>query len=393
MAGIGGLDRPIIEAMLRNLGLDTATRNEVENFLLGRKTTVTNPDEFSRALRSVTQDTEAGMGLETGSVIGEVLGALEGGLVIAKAQEIISLLQDLVDGGGAGVDSGRDAGRARGSEGGPTYGPEGLPAADAAALLDQLKKAKARDAKKGIVPEERKFRDRDPKLRQRPGQGPVEDVFEDVPLDDPVEEEEKVRPTPPAEGKATGDPAPPVPIPPLPLPRKRKGKKSDESQGPEDQGTTRSVKPDNFEAVKVDPGNLRPELIKGGTEVIDESQNRVPENMQNQEWVDFSFVSVVDEQNMIEMDNLEALGKIQFAEPMYRPRYVPPVPPPSRAAQDATTTPMVREIQLFQSFRPKFDPADFQSRLMRNNDVLSMEFNPQPYDPRYWGKQLTWNPV
>ena len=138
---------------------------------------------------------------------------------------------------------------------------------------------------------------------------------------------------------------------------------------------------------------LRPEFTKGGTDLIDENANRIPENIENQEWVDFSYVATVDDQNLIEMDNLYADGKIRFQEPMYMPRYQNPTPSPTDSQMDATTTPMIPEIQLYQSFQRKFDPADYQSRLMRNNDVLSMEYNPQPYNPRLWGKQRTWNPV
>ena len=406
MSGIGGLDRPIIDAMLRNLGLDPVTRTELANFLMGRKTTVTNTDEFTRGARSIIQDTEAVGGLESGSVIGEVIGALEGGLIVGKVSEIISELQVLMRGGPA-EDAARSNGRARGDGGGPTYGPIGEPASTPEEIQEQLRKARARDAKAGKVPEERKFRDRDPQMRKRPGQGPVEDVFEDVELggadggkeDDP--EEEKVRPTrDPPEGFPTG-------FVPHDLPtgkgRKRRGKPKD--QGPKDRGKTSTSEfeksreiitdPEFVQTVQIgdDSSWLRPEFTKGGTDIVDENANRIPENIENQEWVDFSFVATVDDQNLIEMDNLYADGKIRFQEPMYLPRYQNPTPSPTDGQMDATTTPMIPEIQLYQAFQRKFEPADYQSRLMRNNDVLSMEYNPQPYNPRLWGKQRTWNPV
>lgn len=406
MSGIAGLNGAIIDALLRNLDLDPITQTELGNFLRGRKTTVTDPDEFTRGARSVVQDTEAMGGLEAGSVIGEVIGALEGGLVIAKAEEIVSSLRDLMRGGPA-EDSARSNGRARGDGGGPTYGPLGVPAATARAIEEQLRQAKARDAKAGKVPEERKFRGRDPKLRQRPGKGPVEDVFEDVELggaeDEP--EEEKVRPTKdPAEGFPTGF----VPHD-LPTGKGRKGRREKPNdQGPRDQRDTGGpstsefkksreivTDPEFVQTVQIgdDSNWLRPEFTKGGTDVIDENADRIPENIENQEWVDFSFVATVDDQNLIEMDNLYADGKIRFQEPMYMPRYQNPTPSPTDGQMDATTTPMMPEIQLYQSFQRKFEPADYQSRLMRNNDVLSMEYNPQPYNPRLWGKQRTWNPV
>lgn len=393
MSGIAGLNGAIIDALLRNLDLDPITQTELGNFLRGRKTTVTNPDEFTRGARSVVQDTEAMGGLEAGSVIGEVIGALEGGLVVAKAEEIVSSLRDLMRGGPA-EDSARSDGRARGDGGGPTYGPLGVPAATARAIEEQLRQAKARDAKAGKVPEERKFRGRDPQLRQRPGKGPVEDVFEDVELggaeDEP--EEEKVRPT-----RDPPETFPPFPIPaPLPTGKGRK-KAKDTTKAPEDQGPKdqRGTDPEFVQTVQIgdDSNWLRPEFTKGGTDVIDENADRIPENIENQEWVDFSYVSAVDDQNLIEMDNLYADGKIRFQEPMYMPRYQNPTPSPTDGQMDATTTPMMPEIQLYQSFQRKFDPADYQSRLMRNNDVLSMEYNPQPYNPRLWGKQRTWNPV
>jgi len=396
MSGIAGLSGPIIDALLRNLGLDPITRTELGNFLRGRKTTVTNPDEFTRGARSIIRDTEAVGGLESGSVVGEVIGALEGGLVVGKAAEIVSSLQDLLRGGPA-EDSARSNGRARGDGGGPTYGPIGDPTSTWEEIQEQLRKARARDAKEGKVPEERKFRGRDPPLRQRPGKGPVEDVFEDVEIgggdggkeDDP--EEEKVRPT-----RDPPETFPPFPLPaPLPTGKGRKGKpkptKAPEDQGPKDM--PRRETPPGVQEVAIDPGALRPEFTKGGTDIVDENANRIPENIENQEWVDFSYVATVDDQNLIEMDNLYADGKIRYQEPMYMPRYQNPTPSPTDGQMDATTTPMIPEIQLYQSFQRKFEPADYQSRLMRNNDVLSMEYNPQPYNPRLWGKQRTWNPV
>ncbi len=402
MSGIAGLSGAIIDALLRNLELGPITEAELGNFLRGRKTTVTDPDEFSRGVRSIVQDTEAMGGLEAGSVIGEVVGALEGGLVVAKAQEIVSSIQDLLR-GGPGQEPARAAGRARGREGGITYGPIGVPAETARDIEEQLRRARARDAKRGIVPEERKFGGGDPQLRQRPGaRGPVEDVFEDVDLErgerkqTEEEEEQKIRPT-----RDPPETFPPVPIPPqLPTGKGRKGKPKDQGpkdQGPKDQKTTTPPQqdgtPPGVQSVTIDPGALRPEFTKGGTDVIDKEAERIPENIENQEWVDFAYVSAFDDKNLIEMDNLYADGKIRYREPMYMPRYQNPTPSPTEGQMDATTTPMIPGIQLYQSFQRKFEPADYQSRLMRNNDVLSMEYNPQPYNPRLWGKQRTWNPV
>jgi len=400
MSGIAGLNGAIIDAMLRNLGLDPITQTELGNFLRGRKTTVTNPDEFTRGARSVIQDTEAMGGLEAGSVIGEVIGALEGGLIVGKVSEIISELQVLMRGGPA-EDAARSNGRARGDGGGPTYGPIGDPASTPQEIQEQLRKARIRDAKAGKVPEERKFRDRDPQMRKRPGQGPVEDVFEDVELggadggkeDDP--EEEKVRPTR----------DPPEVLPPafaprsLPTGKGRKGPKEPKggpNKAPEDQGpkdTPRRETPQGVQEVAIDPGALRPEFTAAGTDIVDKEADRIPENIENQEWIDFAYVSAVDDQNLIELDNLYADGKIRYREPMYMAPYQQPPPSPTDAEMDATVTPMLPEIQLYQQFQRKFEPADFQSRAMRNNDVLSMEYDPQPYNPRLWGKQKTWNPV
>ena len=396
MSGIAGLSGPIIDALLRNLGLDPITRTELGNFLRGRKTTVTNPDEFTRGARSIIRDTEAVGGLETGSVIGEVIGALEGGLVVGKAAEIVSSLQDLLRGGPA-EDTARSNGRARGDGGGPTYGPIGDPTSTWDEIQEQLRKARARDAKEGKVPEERKFKGRDPKLRQRPGKGPVEDVFEDVELgggdggkeDDP--EEEKVRPT-----RDPPETFPPFPLPaPLPTGKGRKGPKG-KPQGPAvtpQKDTTRRETPQGVQEVAIDPGALRPEFTAAGTDIVDKEADRIPENIENQEWIDFAYVSAVDDQNLIELDNLYADGKIRYREPMYMAPYQQPPPSPTDAEMDATVTPMLPEIQLYQQFQRKFEPADFQSRALRNNDVLSMEYDPQPYNPRLWGKQKTWNPV
>ena len=402
MSGIAGLNGAIIDALLRNLELGPITQTELGNFLRGRKTTVTDPDEFARGARSIVQDTEAMGGLEAGSVIGEVIGALEGGLVVAKAQEIVSSLRDLMRGGDA-EDTARSSGRARGDGGGPIYGPIGVPAATARALEEQLRQARARDAKAGVVPEERKFGSKDPRMRQRPGKaGPVEDVFEDVDIEGGEEkkedapEEEKVRPT-----RTPPETFPPLPLPasiPQPLPtgkgRKKGPKKEPAPQiPPKKQETTMGASVPGVQAVAIDPGALRPEFTAAGTDIIDKEADRVPENIENQEWIDFAYVSAVDDQNLIELDNLYADGKIRYREPMFLPSYQNPPPSPTYKQMDATTTPMIPEIQLYQSFQRKFDPADFQSRAFRNNYTLSMEYDPQPYNPRLWGKQKTWNPL
>ena len=163
MSGIAGLSSPIIDAILRNLDMTEVTRTELGNFLRGRKTTVTDTEEFGRGLRGVSQDIEAGGAVEEGGAIGEIVGALEGGLavgvsgglIVAKGAEIIEGLRDLMRGGRAENDA-REHGRGRAGNQTIIRGAIGVGATTARALEEQLRGAARSAAKRGVVPEDRK---------------------------------------------------------------------------------------------------------------------------------------------------------------------------------------------------------------------------------------------
>jgi hypothetical protein len=185
------------------------------------------------------------------------------------------------------------------------------------------------------------------------------------------------------------DPIPPkTPKPPvLPNPRHRDQKTPSVVNRvpvvPPSKNSTQNDETDTFDTPEGNP-MLRPSFKHAGTEFINKLLN-TPMAVENSEWSDFDFVSLVDSQNGIEVNNL--LGElIRFQDPLFIPKFQPPVKPPSAAAVSITHAPMINEIQLTQQFMPKFDDADMGQPMQLtetyNKSMISADFlNLRLYNP------------
>ncbi|MHA1987747.1 MAG: hypothetical protein ACW98D_14015 [Promethearchaeota archaeon] len=424
MSSIAGLSPEIIEAITRNLPVSDETRQELVNFLSGRVTTVTNEEEFSSSLKTLTKDIEAGSNAEEGSVVGEVVGALEGGavvgiaggVIIGKGLEIlgeISKLGDLLTGTRAENDSRQKAkDRATMDRGrGLIHGAMGRSAETVQDLLKQAKEAKDRsDRKKNIVPTEagkaRDFRLSDPKIRKRGRGKPVTDDFgdggerkektggdiemgdmgnidplsdveldpEDIDLEDPQSKQRRPR-------DRTPERFPPIP-PFIPIQVEEKKRKKESTKGPIDQPFEERTNPGGGESSVTSYGDLRPEFKMLGAEFFNKNDLKLI----NSEWVDFDFVEKIDMQNKIEIENSLA-DKIRFNEPLFLPDFQAPLEPPSRISIYLKRIPMKREIQLTQRFENKFDSAD-----MGNKINLTETYNHSVFDYNFKNLKL-YNPI
>lgn len=368
MSGIAGLSLPIINAITGNLPISNVTRAELRNFLQGRITTVTKEEEFTQALRGLTQDIEVGSVLPEGTATGEILGALEGGalvgigagVIVGKGLEIASELYDLAR-------NTRDEQIARNRlrdqiqqdlSRGIIHGGMGNPSREVSDLIRQQLEQSRFEEEQTTSESEREFKFGDP-IRQR--KKPVtdsgfedqplkaEDPFEDVPLDDPDDDpQQKAR-----------RPRPPISIDPIPiLPGKKRT-----SEDPLRAGRRPFVPPETPEPPagqprpSVTPGDLRADFKMLGTDYFN-SLYVTPMAVQNSEWVEFDYVDPTEHgQNLLQMSNI--LGDaIRFSEPLFRPVYQPPLKPPTSKAVTLSFIPMRREIQLTQPFVDKFDKAD-----------------------------------
>lgn len=428
MSSIAGLSPQIIEAITRNLPVSEETRVELVNFLSGRVTTVTNEEEFSSSLKTLTKDIEAGTNAEKGSVVGEIVGALEGGavvglaggVIIGKGLEILgemSQLGDLLTGTRAENDARQKAkdratmDRARGL----IHGAMGRSAETYQDLFKQAKEAKDRsDRKKNIVPTEagkaRDFRLSDPKIRGRGGRGkPVTDDFgdggerkeqkgkdiemgdmgnldplsdvdldpADVGEDDPQDKEPRARDDPPE----TYPPLPPF-IPFKPIPAKKRKKESTKDPTDQEPPYTERTNPGGNESSVTSYGDLRPEFKMLGAEFFKKNDLKLI----NSEWVDFDFVEKIDIQNKIEIEN-SISDKIRFSEPLFLPEFQAPLEPPTLRTIYLKRIPMKKEIQITQRFENKFDTAD-----MGREMNLTETYNHSVFDYNFKNLKL-YNPI
>ena len=436
MSSIAGLDDKYIDALTKNLDVSEETRAELINFLKGRVTTVTNEEEFSSSLKTLTKDIEAGTNAEKGSVVGEVVGALEGGavvglaggLIVAKGLEILqemSQLGDLLFGTRAENEARQKAkDRATIDRGrGLIHGAMGRGAETVQDLLKQAKEAKDRsDRKKNIVPTEagkpRDFNLQNPTMRYRgrgkpvtddPGDGgerkeqkggekeekkgrdiemgdmgnldPYSDVEldpEDVGVDDPQYKKRRPRDDPPE-----GFPPVPPPIPPF-IPILARKRKKESTKGPTDQEPpyTERTNPGGNETSVTSYGDLRPEFKMLGAEYFKKNDLKLI----NSEWVDFDFVEKIDIQNNIEIEN-SISDKIRFSEPLFLPEFQAPLEPPTLRTIYLKRIPMKKEIQITQRFEDKFDTAD-----MGREMNLTETYNHSVFDYNFKNLKL-YNPV
>jgi len=204
-------------------GVRPALRDELINFLNGRIARIPEGlgEEFANELTTLVQD--IGVQAEGGSsaVAGEVVGMIEGGLILGKASEIVDQIETLIT--------------SREDEGKRTFARERLQremsqhperflrletGIDEIKIQRDIEKSlrdrQRSQEKKGEVPTERKIQFEDPPFRSRKDRTPVEDIFEDVDLDDDVEEEEEIEQKQPP-------PDDDLPVPPFLITPKIKG--------------------------------------------------------------------------------------------------------------------------------------------------------------------------
>jgi len=422
MSIFGGLDRRVIDFITRNLDAETATKNEIRNFLTGRVTTVTHPEEFGTALKQVTSEISESTG-NTG-IVSEVMGAIDGGglvemggagIVIYKGLEIIRDLSTLLK-GTSEEQSARNQSREnteRTAKTGVVYPPIGPGTKDPSQLADYINKymeGRARsEAKSGKVPKARTFRGGDPEGGFRNRGAPVSDdpVVIDI-GDGGPQEDEPVRGTEdkpknprtrkrqqyrePLEDIELGEPRdpenprdrddPPEIYPPLPLfirpffAGRRPGTKADDDEKipPEITNPGDNTANDRDDYKTLSKGWLRPEFNMIGTDFFDKQFKIKSMNIQNEEWTEYNFVPVIDKKNAIEIDNLYN-DMVRFREPLFYPKYQPPLPPPTKAAYMSTKTPMLKYNQLYDPFKDKFDGADMGKKV-----EFTYTYNRTPFD-------------
>jgi len=415
MSVLGGIDISIIDNILGNLPIGAATRNELRSFLNGRVTTVTEPEEFSGALKSVAQDIETGTfgaaGAE-GSAMGEIIGAieggglvgLEGGLIIAKGQEIADELRTLLRGSQNeqdSINSSRQETRAK-VERGVIFGPNAVPTGDHAVLIQGIKNFQRAARKRGEIPKSRTFTSGGG-LRQRGKRQPVEDIFddagdggevlEDVELEnvvkDPLDEED-------TQGKNKRErenkrqreifPPPPLFIRPTPAPDFA-GRRPGIVPKPKGQGVNPDTTPEKInDPVELKTRHwLRPEFNMLGTSYFDKKFALTPLKVENSEWTEFNYVNKVDRKNYIEIDNALNM-KIRMKEPLFLPKLQDPLAPPTEQAIFLKQVPMTKQLQINQPFVNKFLGADMGRPMSftetYNHSVFDFNFkNLKLYNP------------
>lgn len=197
MSILKGLTPEIINSITR--GMRPVLRDEMRNLLSGRITRIPEglESEFAVELRGLAQDIGVGGFGTVSSVVGELAGMIEGGLIVGKATQIVDSISDLI------TEQKDQWARERASEvmaRDINAHPERfarLPqvgtSAEIARDVEKFIKDREKSSKKeGKVPDDRTIQFGDPIKRGRP----VSSGFEDVPLliDIEPEEEEKDRP-------------------------------------------------------------------------------------------------------------------------------------------------------------------------------------------------------
>ena len=445
---LAGLNETYINALLRGLDIRDSTRAELRNFLLGRITTVSDEGEFTEVLKSITQDIEVGGSLPSGQATGEILGALEGGAVVSvgiaggiavvRGIEIANELQGIRKNNREeqeAMDRLRDIITIE-KQRGVTHGAQGTPSRSVRDLIRQDIEARDRSARKGEdVPEDREFKEDDPAIRQRDRPVTDDGSKDDDKDDDKDETEPLIRKKPSGKGLTPkqaigtigvgafvggtgaivkgllgGDQVPPT-ITPTKIEKpksesKNRGRKHvifgdrQPDDHPDDNQRDDNQPDDNQDIPNVErkPETtlqrthsdiqemplLRPEFKMLGTQYIDELLN-VPLSVENNEWVEYNYVNDFDRQNNIEIDNILS-NNIRYQKPLFIPKLQKPLRPPSKRSVSLKRIPMKREIQLFQSFEPKFDMADMgrpiEFTTTYNHSVLDSNFmNLRLYNP------------
>ena len=393
MSGLAGLTPSIINAITGNLQISDFTRAELRNFLNGRITTVTDKEEFTNALRGLTQDIEAGAGLPAGQATGEIIGALEGGAAVSLAGGFIAykgleIAQELGDLKTRTTEEKVAVERLRDQingerQRGVIHGSQGSPTRDIDELIRQQAEAQqfaARKQGRGAE-QEKEFKFGDPGIRQRKrptvtdgGGDGGGDGGEEKPLleKDPEDDKKNVDRT----GRG------PIGIPPGGiLPNSVTGRRpyvpptgrpTDTAENISDPIQSRSE------------SWLRPEFDIMGTAYF--SKKITPIDVENSEWTEFNYVHNFDKYNGIELDNILNTA-IRFREPLFMPEYVPPPKKPSDKAIKEKQVPMRRVLQLSQPFVDKFEPAE-----MGRPIVLYQQFDHTGFDKNF-SKLRIYNPI
>jgi hypothetical protein len=216
------LNPKVIDAITRNVR--PALRNELRNFLNERPARIPDgmEEEFANELRGLVQEIGSGSSGEVSSVAGEVVGAIEAGLIIGKGAQIVNEIEDLIE---RKEDEGirqevRDR-LSRSLRDNPelfTRLPDiGAPELIQADIQRSIREREIQAGKEGKVPETRTIRSRDPKKQI---QRPVTDDFIDISLEDPDPEFEPLEPEDKTEG--SDPPFPPLLPPKVPFRTKEK---------------------------------------------------------------------------------------------------------------------------------------------------------------------------
>jgi hypothetical protein len=444
------LTSDIIRSITLNLGIADYTRAELRNFLNGRITTVTDENEFSNALKSLTQDLEAGGGLAEGEATGSILGAieggalvsLEGGVITAKGAEIVSSILEIYN-------STREGEEARNNlrnqieqdlTRGVYHGAEGTPSRFARGLIEQAARQQERARQKAgdFDESERKFGNNDPNIRQRGNRTrPVEDDFGET------EGKSTADPPNPRTGGNTNPRPPILPLLPLlpftlipivtggrtegikkpvgsdnitrddpdPLTRGTRGSEPGGRNDPDpltrgtrgnEPGSRNNPDPLTRGVRGSEPGGKKGTTTEDIDKPVGSGKLRAdfemlgtsyfnnifntPLSLQNSEWSEYDFVDSIDKQNNIQMGNFYG-DALRFNSPMFSPKFQPKLEPPSRTAISLKYIPMREEVQLFQPFMNKFDGAD-----MGRNMDLTDPYNRSVFDSNFENLSL-YNPI
>lgn len=418
MSGLAGLSPEIINAITRNLLISDYTRAELRNFLNGNVTTVTDEGEFTNSLKGITQDIEAATTEAPGFATGEILGALEGGGVVAiaggvllvRGLEIASELHDLST--NTQVETiARNRLRdqiQQSRQRGLIHGAMGNPSRDINELIRQQAEAEGFSHRKSGTEEKQPIKQDDPTIRQRP----TSDGGEDEPLleNEDNKKTDKTGPTLPfipksarAQSINRGNRRPLEDI-------HRAGRRPLRPRDPNQDNNTNNpdnpfhnTTPPTSESVPYPedphPGGgsqqpyttkseswLRPSFNQIGTDYFSKQFNKTPLDVENSEWAEFNYVADLDIKNKIQVDNYQNL-RVRFSEPLFMPKYRQPEAPPSNASVNAKRTPMHRVLQITQPFENKFDGAE-----MGKNIVLYETYDRTGFDKNFSNLKV-YNPL
>ena len=148
-------------------------------------------------------------------------------------------------------------------------------------------------------------------------------------------------------------------------------------------GEEKKVNPEDINTAQ-GIGWLRADFNMVGIDFFNEKFGITPRDIEDSEWTEYNFVTSLDKTNGIQISNL-GNQNIIYSEPMFLPKYVPPIKPPSKQAVIMGRDKMIDQYQISQSFAPKFDGA------VSVYDNLSTVYNHDEFS-RNWEDNVLYHP-